>query len=149
LLRLYMYIGHKITINFAHSDTFCYLFTDSYQFLMFKGLDFILRTNGTHHRLLAMAESETSELCSPEHLLWNARSEEAPLCSFGLMKTFNIMLFYAYCFVLAIWCHFSHSLNFPKVICVICVICVTWTLALDLGRLHLQELLELLNFLNS
>ena len=31
------------------------------------------------------------------------------------------MLFYAYCFVLAIWCHFSHSLNFTNVICVICV----------------------------
>ena len=38
---------------------------------MFKGLDFILR-------FLAMAESE-----------------QAPLCSFGLMKTFNFMLFYA------------------------------------------------------
>ena len=34
----------------------------------FKGLDFILRTNGAHLRLLAMTESETSELCSPEHL---------------------------------------------------------------------------------
>ena len=45
---------------------------------MFKGLDFILRTNGTHLRLLAMAESE-----------------QAPICSFGLTKTLNFMLFYA------------------------------------------------------
>ena len=48
----------------------------------FKGWDFILR-------FLAMAESEASELCSPEHLIKKVRSEEAPLCSFGLTKTLN------------------------------------------------------------
>ena len=61
----------KIMEIFHASKTFAIYLTDSYQFLMFKGLDFILR-------FLAMAESE-----------------QAPFCSFGLTKTFNFMLFYA------------------------------------------------------